>query len=80
MTIAIIIAVCIVLAILAFLVPRLSRHPQRGVNKTLSAGESVASSAPGKLGDWLAKPFQNSKKAANKSAEKGREGRSKAPV
>ena len=38
MTIAIIIGVCIVLAILAFLLPRLSRHPQRGVDSTLGSG------------------------------------------
>ena len=55
MTIAIIIVVCIVLAILAFLLPRLSRHPQKGVDKTLGAGQSAASSAPGKLGHWLQK-------------------------
>lgn len=79
MTIAVIIVVCIVLAILAFLLPRLSRHPQRGVDKTLGVGQSAASSAPGKLGEWLQKPFQNSRKATNKSAAKGREGRSKLP-
>jgi len=79
MTIAIIIVVCIVLAILAFLLPRLSRHPQKGVDKTLGAGQNAASSAPGKLGDWLQKPFQSSRKATNKSAGKGREARSKLP-
>jgi len=79
MTIAIIIVVCIVLAILAFLLPRLSRHPQKGVDKTLGAGQSAASSAPGKLGTWLQKPFQSSRKATNKSAGKGREARSKLP-
>ncbi len=79
MTIAIIIVVCIVLAILAFLLPRLSRHPQKGVDKTLGAGQSAASSAPGKLGHWLQKPFQSSRRATNKSAGKGREARSKLP-
>jgi Family of unknown function (DUF6411) len=78
-TIAIIIVVCIVLAILAFLLPRLSRHPQKGVDKTLGTGQSAASSAPGKLGHWLQKPFQSSRKATNKSAGKGREARSKLP-
>src|SRR5687768_6242117 len=34
-TIAIIVGVCVVLAVLAFLLPRLSRHPQRGVDRTL---------------------------------------------
>jgi hypothetical protein len=80
MTIAIIVGVCVILAILGFLLPRLSTHAQRGVDSTLGAGEGVAGSAPGKLGEWLRKPFQKSRKAANKSAQKGREGRSKTPV
>jgi hypothetical protein len=80
MTIAVIVAVCIILAVLAFLAPRLSQVPQRGVDKTLGAGQSAASSAPGKLGEWLQKPFSSSRKAANKSAQKGREGRSKMPT
>ena len=80
MTIAIIVGVCVILAILAFLLPRLSTHPQRGVDSTLGTGESVAGSAPGKLGEWLRKPFQSSRKAANKSAEKGREGARRPPV
>ena len=42
MLIAAIIGVCIILLVLAFLLPRLSQHPQRGVAKTLSAGESGA--------------------------------------
>jgi hypothetical protein len=80
MTIAIIVGVCIILAILAFLVPRLSHGPQKGVDKTLGAGQSGASKAPGKLGHWLAKPFGHSRKATNKSASKGREARGKAPL
>jgi hypothetical protein len=79
-TIAVIVGVCIVLLVLAFLLPRLSIFPQRGVDRTLSTGESVAGSAPGKLGEWLRKPFSSSRRAANKSAAKGREGRSKTPV
>lgn len=79
MTIVVIVGVCIVLLVLAFLLPRLSRHPQRGVDKTLGAGQGIASKAPGKLGEWLQKPFGHSRKATNKSAQKGREGRSKLP-
>lgn len=79
MLIAGIIAVCIVLLILAFLLPRLSRHPQRGVDKTLGVGQHGASHAPGKLGKWLQKPFQSSRKATNKSASAGRKGRGKMP-
>lgn len=80
MLIAGIIAVCIVLLILAFLLPRLSHGPQKGVDRTLGFGQSGASKAPGKLGHWFQKPFSNSRKATNKSASKGREGRSKLPL
>ena len=79
MLIAAIIVVCVVLAILAFLLPRMSRHAQSGVDSTLGAGQSAASKAPGKAGEVLQKPFQSSRKATNKSAAKGREGRAKAP-
>ncbi|MGH2961608.1 MAG: DUF6411 family protein [Solirubrobacterales bacterium] len=80
MTIAIIVGVCIVLLVLAFLLPRLSRYPQRGVDRTLGTGQSAAGHAPGKLGKWLQKPFSSSRKATNKSAQKGREGRGKLPT
>jgi hypothetical protein len=80
MTIIAIVVICIVLLILGFLVPRLSRYPQRGVDKTLSVPQRGASKAPGKLGRWLAKPFGTSRRAANKSAAKGREGRGKLPL
>ena len=79
MLIAAIIGVCIILAVLAFLLPRLSTHAQHGVDSTLGAGESAAGSAPGKLGEWLRKPFRSSRKAANRSASKGRQGRAKTP-
>jgi hypothetical protein len=78
-TVAIIVGVCVLLLVLAFLLPRLSRHPQRGVDRTLGVGQSAAGTAPGKLGRWLQKPFSSSRKAADKSAAKGREGRSKLP-
>jgi len=80
MLIAAIIAVCIILLVLAFLVPRLSRHPQRGVDKTLGVGQSVGGKAPGFLGRLLQKPFSSSRKATNKSASAGRKGRGKMPL
>ena len=80
MTIAIIVGVCIVLAILAFLLPRLSHGPQRGVDKTLGTGQRAAGSAPGALGRLLQKPFGSSRKATNKSASKGRQARDKLPL
>lgn len=79
MTIAVIVVVCIVLAILAFLLPRLSRHPQRGVDKTLGAGQRAGASAPGAVGRVLQKPFSSSRRATNKSASKGRSAREKLP-
>lgn len=80
MLIAAIVVICVVLLILGFLVPRLSRHPQRGVDAVLGTGQKGASAAPGKLGKWLAKPFSSSRKATNKSANAGRRGRDKLPL
>jgi Family of unknown function (DUF6411) len=80
MTIAIIVAVCIVLLILAFLMPRLSSHPQRGVDKTLGLGQRAGGKAPGPIGRLFSKSFGHSRKATNKSASKGREARGKLPL
>ena len=72
--------ICVLLLVLGFLVPRLSRGPQRGVAKTLTAGQSAGSKAPGPLGRLLQKPFSSSRKATNKSASAGRKARDKAPL
>jgi hypothetical protein len=80
MTIGIIIAVCIVLLVLAFLLPRLSRHPQRGVDKTLGIGQSAGGKAPGIIGRLFSKSFGTSRKATNKSANTGRKARGKLPL
>jgi Family of unknown function (DUF6411) len=80
MTIAIVAAFCVLLLILAFVAPRLSRHPERGGQKVLGFGSRGASKAPGKLGHWLAKPFHSSSKAVSKSGRAGRKGRSKLPL
>lgn len=80
MTVAIIIAVCIVLLILAFLLPRLSRHPQRGVDRTLGVGQRTGGKAPGPIGRLFSKSFGMSRRATNKSAETGRRGRGKMPL
>jgi Family of unknown function (DUF6411) len=80
MTIAIIAGVCVVLLVLAFLFPRLSSHPERGVGKALGVGERGAGIAPGPLGRWLRKPFQSSRKATSRSAGAGRRGRGKLPL
>ena len=80
MTIAIIVGVCVVLLVLAFLVPRLSQGPQRGVDKTLGVGQRAGGKAPGPLGKLFSKSFGSSRKATNKSAGAGRKGRGKLPL
>ena len=80
MTIAVIIGVCILLLILGFLVPRLSRGPQRGVDKTLGVGQRTGGKAPGPIGKLFSKSFGSSRKATNKSASAGRKGRGKLPL
>ena len=80
MLIAGVIGVCIVLLILGFLVPRLSRGPERAAHKAYGAGGRTAGKAPGALGRWLAKPFFKSSKWSAKSADAGRKGRDKAPL
>jgi hypothetical protein len=79
MLVGLIVGVCVLLLILGFLVPRLSRKPQQGVDRTLETGQRGAAHAPGPLGRWLPKPFRTSERAADKSASAGRRGRAKAP-
>jgi Family of unknown function (DUF6411) len=79
MTIAIIVAVCIVLLVLAFLLPRLSIWPQMGVDRTLGAGQRAGGRAPGPIGKLFSKGFGTSRKATNKSASTGRRARRKLP-
>jgi hypothetical protein len=80
MTIAIIVAVCIILLILGFLVPRLSSGPQRGVDRTLGVGQRAGGKAPGPIGRLFSKSFRSSRKATNKSASTGRRARGKLPL
>jgi hypothetical protein len=80
MVIAGVIAFCVLLLVLAFLFPRLSRHPQRGGQGAMRLGAKGASHAPGKLGHWLAKPFDSASRAMSKSGSAGRRGRGKLPL
>lgn len=77
MVIGAIIAFCLLILVLAFLFPRLSRYPERGGEKVTGAGGRVAGEAPGRLGRWLQKPFQTSTRAIAKSGSAGRRGRAK---
>ena len=80
MTIAIVAGFCVLLLVLAFLAPRLSRHVERGGQAPLGLGRRASSKAPGKLGKWLSKPFASSQKAVSKSGSAGRRGRGKLPL
>ena len=80
MLIAAIIAVCIILAILGFLLPRMSEHARKGTDKTLGVGQKAGGKAPGPIGRLLSKSVGKSRSAANKSHSKGKEARSKSPL
>ena len=79
MLIGAVIAICVLLLVLAFVAPRLSRHPQRGVDRTMGVGQRAGGKLPGFLGRLAQKPFSSSRKATNKSAAAGRRGRGKLP-
>jgi len=80
MIIAAVAGFCVLILILAFLAPRLSRHPQRGGQKVIGTGGRAAGKAPGKVGRYARKPFDSSNKAVTKSGSAGRRGRSKMPL
>ncbi len=80
MLIAAVIVLCIVLAILGFLVPRLSDHARHGADKGFSTGARAGSKAPGPIGRLLAKSFGTSQRAADKSHAAGKRARRKSPL
>ena len=79
MLIGAIIALCVILALLGFLLPRFSEHARRGSDKGFSMGQRAGSKAPGPIGRLLSKSFGKSQKAADKSHSAGKRARSKAP-
>lgn len=80
MVIAGVIVFCVLLLVLAFVFPRLSRHPERAGKNVMGVGSRTGSKAPGKLGKWLAKPFHKGSEAMSKSGSAGRKGRDKLPL
>ena len=80
MLIAALIVFCVLLFILAFLAPRLSRYFQQAGDKPLQLGQRTSGKAPGRLGKWLQKPFSKSRKAVQKSGAEGRQKRAKTPL
>ncbi|NEA63362.1 DUF6411 family protein [Streptomyces sp. SID12488] len=79
MIIAAVIGVCVVLAVLAFFVPRFSRHPERGTQRTLGVGARAGGKAPGILGRIFSKPFHTSSRAVGRSGSAGRRTRRRMP-
>lgn len=79
MLIAAVVGLCVLLAILGFLMPRLSNHARRGSDKGFSLGQRAGSKAPGPIGRLLSKAFGKSQSAADKSHAAGQRVRSKAP-
>jgi hypothetical protein len=79
MVIAVVVVLCVALAVLAFLLPRLSRHPQNGAQRTLGFGSRTGAKAPGPLGRLLSKPFSSSSRAVGRSGSAGRRARRRLP-
>ncbi|WP_405825752.1 DUF6411 family protein [Streptomyces sp. NBC_01390] len=79
MIIAGVIGLCVLLAVLAFFVPRLSRRPERGTQRSLGAGARAGSKAPGVLGRIFSKPFHTSSRAVGRSGAAGRRTRGRMP-
>ncbi|WP_055596614.1 DUF6411 family protein [Streptomyces hirsutus] len=75
----VVVAVIAVCAVLAFLVPGLSRRPERGTHRTLGAGARAGGKAPGILGRLLSKPFHTGSRAVSRSGSAGRRSRGRMP-
>jgi len=79
MVIAAAIVICVLIFVLAFILPRLSQGAERGSKKPFGLGQRAGSKAPGKVGELAQKPFGKAQEAISKSGSKGRRGRAKAP-
>ncbi|WP_416237869.1 DUF6411 family protein [Streptomyces sp. NEAU-W12] len=65
--------------VLAFLVTRLSRRPERGTPRTLGTGARTGGKAPGILARLFSKPFHASPRAVGRSGSAGRRSRGRMP-
>jgi hypothetical protein len=79
MLIGVVIGICVLLAILGFLVPALSNHARRGADKGFSLGQRAGGKAPGPLGRLLSRSAGKSQSAADKSHSTGKSAREKLP-
>jgi hypothetical protein len=73
----VIIALAIALFVFAFLAPRRSRGLQRGVDLKLDEGKEAAERSPNAADDLLETPLDLTERAADASADAGRESRSR---
>ena len=80
MVVGAIVGFCVLLLVLAFLAPRMSRHVQRPADRGLGMGQRAGGAAPGFLGRLFQKPFSSSRKAVSRSGSAGRRGRGKLPL
>jgi hypothetical protein len=74
---ALIVGLCLLLVIVAFVAPRRSRKPQDATDHVLEAAKGRTQKAPGILRKLFPRSFQVSEKAVDKSAGAGRRGRQK---
>lgn len=79
MVIAGVAAFCVVLLVLAFVFPRLSRHPERAGQRTLGLGGRIGGKAPGPIGRLFSRSFGTGQRAVSKSGSAGRRGRGHLP-
>ena len=80
MVVGAVIAFCVLVLILGFLVPRLSRPVQNAGDRTLGVGQRAGGKAPSFLGRLFSKGFGTSRRAVNRSGSAGRQGRAKLPL
>ena len=80
MVIAGVIVFCVLILVLAFVVPKLSRPVQNAGDRTLGVGQRAGGKAPGPLGRLFSKSFGTGRKAVSKSGSAGRRGRGKLPL
>ena len=80
MIIAGVVAFCVLILVLAFLVPRLSRPVQSAGDRTLGVGQRAGGAAPGPLGRLFSKSFGTGRRAVGKSGSAGRKSRGKLPL
>ena len=79
MLIAAIVGLCILLALLGFLVPTLSNRAKHGTDKGFSLGQRATSKAPGPIDSLLTKSLSKSQRATSKSHSAGKKSRFKLP-